>query len=73
MVSKSVSQLQKEIEDIEKKKKENKKKKELEEKLKRLKAPYQLSPGEKIQKKIRKALGKGVTGALDRGSDFFFE
>ena len=73
MVSKSISQLQKEIKDIEKKKKEDKKKKELEAKLKRLKAPYKLSPGEKIQQKIRKGLGKGITGALDRGSDFFFE
>jgi len=73
MASKSISQLEQEIKNIEKKKKEEKKKRELEEKLKRLKAIPKLSPAEKIQRKIRKGLGKGISGALDRGSDFFFE
>jgi hypothetical protein len=66
MVSKSISQLQKEINDIEKKRKEESKRRELEEKLKRLKTPSKISP----QQRIRKVLGKRVSGVLDRASGF---
>ena len=66
MVSKSISQLQKEISDIEKRKKEEVKRRGLEEKLKRLKTPSKISP----QQKIRRILGKRVSGVLDKASGF---
>ncbi len=67
---KSISQLEKEIKDIEKKKKEEveeAKRKELEERLKRLKAKPKISPREKI----RRGLGKRAS-ALDRASKAFW-
>ena len=68
--SKSISQLENEIKDIEKKKKaeaEESKRKELEGKLKRLKAKPKISP----QEKIRRRLGKGAS-ILDRASKSFW-
>ncbi len=68
--SKSISELEKEIKDVEKKKKEEAeevKRKELEEKLKRLKAKPKISP----RAKIRRGLGKGAS-ALDRASKAFW-
>ncbi len=67
---KSISQLQKEIKDIEKRKKkevEEAKRRELEEKLKRLKAKPKIGP----RARVRHGLGKGVSGALDRASQSF--
>jgi len=69
---KSISSLQEEIKKIEKKKKDEEQRKKLEERLKRLKAP---SKPKRIgsQERVRRGLGKGVSGALDRASSFFFE
>ncbi len=69
-MEKSITELEKEIKEIEKKKKkeiEEAKRKELEEKLKRLKAKPKVSQ----QEKIRRRLGKGAS-ALDRASKTFW-
>ncbi len=66
---KSISQLQKEIKDIEKKKAEERKRRELEEKLGRLKA----KPKTDIRFKIRRRLGGRISGALDKVTGQFFE
>jgi len=67
---KSISQLEKEIQDVEKRKKkevEEAKRKELEEKLKRLKAKPKIS----LREKTRRRLGKGAS-ILDRGAKAFW-
>ena len=74
MTSKSISQLEKEIKDLEKKKKEEMKRKELEEKLRRLKTPSKTKTMARTgpKERIRRGLGRGVSGALDRASSAFF-
>ena len=72
MVSKkSISQLQKEIKDIEQKRREEDQRTKLQEKLKRLKTP---SKPKRItaRGRIRMGLGKRVSGALDRASGLTF-
>jgi len=68
MVSKTLSQLKKEIEEIEKKAKEGAKKRELEEKLERLKTKSKIG----VQVRIRRGLGKGIPSALDRAGERFW-
>ena len=68
--TKSISQLKKEIKDIEKKKKkevEETKRRELEEKLKRLKAKPKIA----LRARVRRGLGKGASALDIAGKSFW--
>ncbi len=64
MAQKSISQLQKEIKEIEEKKRDQIKRKELEEKLKRLKHPSKRKIG--VRERIRMGFGERISRSLDQ-------